>query len=48
MIHIYTESDNVKVLSDGTYEKTYEFTSGEGGEYSYTFRQIKIAIWERL
>ena len=41
MIHIYTESDNVKVLSDGTYEKTYEFTSGEGGEYSYTFSPDK-------
>lgn len=37
MVHIYTESDNVKVLNGGTYEKTYEFSSGTGGEFSYTF-----------
>ena len=37
MVHIYTETDNVKVHNGGTYEKTYEFSSGSGGEFSYTF-----------
>lgn len=41
MIHIYTESDNVKVHNGGTYEKTYEFSSGSGGEFSYTFSPTK-------
>ncbi len=39
-IHIYTESDNVKVLSDGTYEKTYQFSSSVGGEFSYVFSPV--------
>lgn len=37
MIHVYTESDNVKVHNGGTYEKTYEFSTENGGEFSYTF-----------
>lgn len=37
IVHIYSESDNVKVFNGGTYEKTYEFGSGAGGEFSYTF-----------
>lgn len=41
MIHVYTESDNVKVHNGGTYEKGYEFSSGSGGEFSYTFSPIK-------
>ena len=40
MVHVYTESDNVKVYNGGTYEKNYEFDSGSGGEYSYTFSPI--------
>ena len=41
MVHVYTESDNVKVHNGGTYEKTYEFSSGSGGEFSYTFSPSK-------
>lgn len=41
MIHVYTESDNVKVHNGGTYEKTHEFSSGSGGEFSYTFSPNK-------
>lgn len=40
MIHIYTENDNVKVHNEGTYTKTYEFSSGSGGEFSYTFSPV--------
>ena len=40
-IHVYTESDNVKVHNGGTYEKTYEFSSGSGGEFTYTFSPNK-------
>lgn len=40
MVHIYSENDNVKVHNGGSYEKKYEFGSGSGGEYSYTFSPI--------
>lgn len=37
-IHVYAENNNVRVCSGGrTYEKSYEFSSGSGGEFSYTF-----------
>lgn len=41
MIHIYTENANVKVTNGGVYEKTYEFDSSSGGEFSYTFSPDK-------
>ena len=36
-VHIYAENDHVKVSNDGSYEKTYKFSSSNGGEFSYTF-----------
>ena len=41
MVHIYAENSNVKVINGGVYEKAYEFSSGSGGEFSYTFSPDK-------